>query len=101
MKKLNLPQPPNPEEPRYKYNPHAYNRAVHDWMKQIKGLTEQAHNSVATPCGQLLQVSSFTTNTTVTGTTTGTDLTNFVCSLVQALTNKGIISPSITIGDTQ
>jgi len=101
MRRLSLPKPPDPDQPRFKTNPHAYNRAMYDWAQQVKQLTEQAHNISATPCGQQIQVSSFTTNTAISGTTTGTDLTNFVCSLVVALTNKGIISPTITIGNIE
>jgi hypothetical protein len=101
MKRLSLPQPPDPDEPRYKNNALAYNRAAYEWMAKVKGLAESAHNLAAAPCGQQLQVASFTTNTAISGTSTGTDVVNFLCSLVQTLTNKGIISPSITIGDTQ
>lgn len=101
MKQLALPQPPNPESPAFKTNTLAYHRAIYDWMRQVKGLTESAHNLVAKPCGQQLQATDFTTNTAMTGTMTGTDIANALCSLVQTLTNKGIISPSITIGDTQ
>jgi len=101
MRRLTLPNPPDPNQPSFRTNPQAYSRALYDWARQVKQLTEQAHNSVATPCGQQIQVSSFTTNTVVSGTTTGTDLTNFVCSLVQALQNKGILSPTVTIGDTE
>jgi hypothetical protein len=101
MKRLNLPQPPSPTLPQYRSNPAAYNQAAFEWMQRAKGLLEQAHNSVASPCGQQLLSTAFTTNTTITGTSTGTDVANFLCSLVQTLTNKGIISPSITIGDTQ
>jgi hypothetical protein len=101
MKTLNIPNPPNPDAQQFKSNPLAYNRASYLWMMLAKGAIEQAHNSVATPCGQQMQVSAFTTATTLTGTSTGTAVSNYLCSLVQALTNKGIISPSITIGDTQ
>ena len=101
MRRLSLPQPPDPKQPKYTNNQAAYNQDVYVWMQKVKGLTEQAHNSVSTPCGQLMQVGAFSTNTSLSGTSTGTDVANYVCSLVQALTNKGIISPTITIGDTQ
>lgn len=101
MKRLQLPHPPNPDHAIYKTNPLSYNRAVFEWMQTVKGLTEQAHNTVATPCGQQMVATNFTTNTTLTGTMTGTQIANALCTLVQTLTGKGIISPSITIGDTQ
>lgn len=100
-RQLSLPKPPHPEAPQFKQNQMAYHRAVYDWMCQVKGLTEQAHNVATKPCGQQLQAASFSTNTAMTGTMTGTDIANALCTLVQTLTNKGIISPSITIGDTQ
>jgi len=101
MRKLTLPTPPNPDDQKYKSNALALSRAVYQWMSQVKGLMETAHNGNASPCGQQIQVGSFTTNTTLSGTMTGTQIANGLCSLVQTLTNKGIISPSITIGDTQ
>ena len=101
MRRLSLPKPPDPDHPAFKSNPHAYSRAMYDWARQVKQLTEQAHNITASPCGQQIQVSSFTTNTALSGTATGTDLTNFVCSLVATLQDKGILSPTITIGNTQ
>jgi len=101
MKTLQIPHPPNPDDQRYKTNPLAYNRAVFNWMQVTKGAVEQAHNSVATPCGQQIMATAFTTNTALTGTMTGTQIANALCSLVQVLTNKGIISPSITIGEKQ
>lgn len=101
MRILNLPKPPDPAAPIFAHNPMAYNRAVFEWMNQVKGLTELAHRSVATPCGQQISVSSFSTNTTLHGTSTGTDIVNFICSLVQTLTDKGILSPTITIGNDQ
>jgi hypothetical protein len=101
MKTLQIPQPPNPDTPQFKSNPLAYNRAVHEWMQRTKGAIEQAHNSVVTPCGQQMQSMAFTTNTMLMGTSTGTDVVNFLCSLIQTLTKKGIISPSISIGGTQ
>jgi hypothetical protein len=101
MKRLQLPNPPDPTEPRYKTNPASYNLAAYRWMQTAKGLLENAHNSVATPCGQQIVASSFTTNTALSGTMTGTQIANALCTLVQILQNKGITSPSITIGDSQ
>jgi hypothetical protein len=101
MKRLTLPKPPDPDAPQYKGNTLAYNRAVFAWMSQVKGLTETAHNLIAKPAGQQMQVTAFTTTTTLSGTATGTVVAQYLCSLVQALTDRGIISPTITIGDTQ
>lgn len=96
MKRVTLPQPPNPDEPQYRGNQLAFNRAAADWMRRAKGLIEDASRINDAPLGQNFLATNFTTNTTVTGTTTGTDLSNAVASLVAAFTAKGIISPTIS-----
>lgn len=70
-------------------------------MQRSKGVLENAHNQLAAPCAQQMVVGSFTTNTTITGTTTGTDLANVVASLMQTLTAKGLLSPTISRGQNQ
>lgn len=98
MKQLNIPMPPNPSAAQYRTNFVAWQRAATDWMERAKGVLEAAHNELARPCGQQFIASSFTTNTAVTGTTTGTDLSNVVASLVETLTQKGILSPTVSRG---
>lgn len=91
---LNLPNPPDPSQ--YPGNPVAWQRAMYDWMAKSKSMLVDAHRSATKPCGQQFQVSTYTTTTAVTGTTTGTDLANALCSLIAALTARGIISPTIS-----
>lgn len=100
MKRLTLPQPPDPANGQYT-NQLAYNRAVHDWCARVKGLVEDGWRINSAPCGQQMLATSFTTGTVVTGTTTGTDLANVVASLIQALTDKGILSPTASRSATE
>lgn len=93
MQSITLPQPPDPTTINYINNPLAYNRAVRDWMTTVKGTIEIALNNNFSPAAQIIVAINFTTNTLVTGTTTGTDLSNVVCSIVQALTSRGILTP--------
>lgn len=93
MKIVTLPVPPNPDDAVYKLNPLAYNRAVYAWMNDTKGKLEQGSRINNTPMNQAFTVSSFTTNTTLSGTSTGTDIANFTCSLIAAMQNKGMVTP--------
>ena len=102
MKQVNIPTPPDPQTPQYRGNPLAWQRAATEWMQHVKGVTENGFREVAKPCGQqMASPTSFTTNTAVTGTTTGTDLSNVVCSLIAALIQGGVLSPTISREQTQ
>lgn len=92
MKKIIIPNAPDPSEPQYRTNPLAYNRAVFDWMNKTKGRIEQASLQNDIPLDTPFVVTSFSTNTALTGTDTGTSLADFVCTLVQAMTDRGIIT---------
>lgn len=95
MKRVLLPEPPNPDAIMYRGNPMAWMRAVSDWMHRTKGLIEDASRINDGPIGQAFVVGSFTTNTMIDGTTTGTDLSNFVASLVQGMTDGGRVSARV------
>lgn len=69
---------------------------LRQWAAQSKGLMENYARQQSSPAGQRIVATNFTTNTVCTGTTTGTDLSNVVSSLIAILTDKGILSPSIT-----
>lgn len=101
MKSTPLPVPPNPDDAKYKGNSLAHARDMYRWATKTKGVVDNMMNVNNAPAGQQVAVGSFTTNTTISGTSTGTDVANFVSSLVTALTKKGILSPTVTIGDTQ
>ncbi len=88
-----LPRIPNPDDPAYRGNPVAYNRALYSALIQAFGQLENAFRQNQTPLDQPYAVSSFTTNTALTGTSTLGDVANYVCSLVQSLQKKGIVKP--------
>lgn len=69
---------------------------VRQWGEQVKSLTENYARLQSAPAGQQMLATNFTTNTVCTGTTTGTDLSNVVSSLIATLTEKGILSPTVT-----
>ena len=69
------------------------NPAVFQWMQQVKGRLETDSKTNDAPAGQPFLATNFTTNTVVSGTTTGTDLANAVASLVQTFIDNGRLSP--------
>lgn len=99
MKRVLLPQPPNADDAQFKNNQPAFNRAVSRWMNQAKGLLEDASRINDSPLGQQFLSTNFTTNTLVSGTTTGTDLSNVVASLIQAMMDRGFVSATVTRSD--
>ena len=101
LRRLNLPDPPDLAQPRYVGQPEV---ALHDislWLSQAKVQLENFSRSLGAPAGQRLTVGAFSTNTSVSGTSTGTDLANFVSTLVQAMQNKGYLSPIASRGQDQ
>lgn len=95
MKRIILPEPPKPDDYQYKINPLAYNRSVYEWMRSSKALIEQASKVNDSPMNQAFMVttsSNFVLTTAITGTSTGTDIANFICSFVQAMIKKGQVS---------
>lgn len=93
MKRVILPDPPNPANPMYQGQLLAWQRAAYDWMRLVKQLSDDANRINASPIGQQFTVADYALTTAVTGTTTGTDLSNFVASLVAGFTSAGYVSP--------
>lgn len=93
MKRVVLPIPPDPAQPGFAGSPHQWQAAAFKWMQSVKQLMDDANRINAAPMGQQFQVGAFTTNTTIAGTTTGTDLSNYVASLTEAMTTAGYVSP--------
>ena len=96
MKRIKLSNPPDPAQ---FSNQVAWQRATYDWMQKAKSVIEIASNQNDTPLQQNFVVSSYSTNTALTGTSTGTDLANFLCSLVQSMTDKGFITVKTSTGN--
>jgi hypothetical protein len=90
MRTLLLPLPPEPP------STSGWARDAYQWMVSVKGALEELSRINDSPLGQQFVVGSFTTNTTIAGTTTGTDLSNFVASFIEAMTAKGLVSPTIS-----
>lgn len=94
MKQLTLNEPPNPSDMRYVNNVLAYNRAMFDWASRVKQKLEQASRVNDTPLGQNFVLGTFTT----LGTLTGTDATsNVLCTLIQAMLDRGILTTNTSI----
>lgn len=96
MKRISLKEPPNPQDSIYKGNMLAWQRDMWTWANETKGRLEQASRQNDIPLGIPFVVSSYTTNTELTGTSTGTDVANFVCTLVQAMLDRGMITQVTT-----
>lgn len=93
---ISFPEPPNPNDLAYVNNAKLYNQHIYDWACQIKGKLTQLARTLDRPMSQTYQVGAYTTNTTLTGTSSTTDIANFMCSLVASMQQKGII-PSVQI----
>lgn len=100
MKQIALTEPPDPADYNYKDNQMAYNRAVFRWMNEIKNRIETASHFNDIPMDQNFIFGSYTLTTSIAATSTGTDITNFICSVVAAFTRKGLISPKAQTGST-
>lgn len=87
---LALSDPPNPAN--YSGNPQVYNMALYQWACALKGQLTQQNRTISRPTSQSYQVTAYTTETAISGTSTGTDLANFLCTLVASLQAKGIVA---------
>ncbi len=96
MKRVVLPQPPDATSSVYRNNQAAFNQAISEWMRRVKGELEDSSRLNGRPLGQQFVVGSFTTNTTISGTSTGTDVANFIASLITAMEAKGIVSQTVS-----
>ena len=96
MKRVVLPQPPQATDMQYANNQLAFNRAVSDWMGRVKGILEDADRVNNRPMGQQFVVGTFSTNTTIAGTSTGTDVANFIASLVTAMQARGFSGQTVS-----
>lgn len=95
MKTTAFPDPPNPADLQYK-DQKAYNLAQYRWASQMKselqGKGRVNERAVATN----FVPTHFTTATTITGTDTLGNVANVLCTLIQALINKGTLKTNIT-----
>lgn len=89
-----LPSPPDPSAARYRNDQHAWMRDVHQMLLDWRGKLELFSRTSQTPAGPMYST-AFTTNTVVTGTTTGTDLSNAVSTLIQQLITASVLAPNV------
>lgn len=100
MKQVVLMPPPNPDDARYKQNILAWQRDMYTWGNQVKGILEQESSVNNIPLGQNLVLGTYVLNTFLAGTSTGTDIANFLCSLTNSMTKRGLVSPKVRVGAT-
>lgn len=94
MKRVILPIPPNADM--FKNNPMGFNRAVTEWMQRTKNTLEDASKQNNSPIDQnFIVTTGYTLTTAISGTSTGTQVANFLCSLMDSLTRKGLVSPAL------
>lgn len=91
MKIIKLPNVPNPDDTEYKYSPIAYQRAIFKWATETKGKIEQGSLVNDTPMDQNFVLGSYALSTSMSGTSTGTDITNFILSICGAMIKKGLM----------
>jgi hypothetical protein len=96
MRRLHLPDPPDPDSGQYRDNPLSFSRAIRQWGALWKGRLEDDSRSTDKPCSQPMLATSFTTSSVISGTATGTDVTNVLCTLIQTLTDRGILTSKAT-----
>lgn len=100
MKQIQLNEPPDPDDYNYKDNQIAYNKAVYRWMNDSRQRIEGASHFNDIPMDQNFVLGTYVLTTSISGTSTGTDIANFLCSLVAAFTRKGVISQKSQTGST-
>lgn len=96
MKRIKLDTPP--DAMKYKNDQLGFMRATSEWMTRTKSKIETASAQNDSPLQQNFVLGSFTTNTRLSGTSTGTDLANALCSLVQSMIDKGFITITTSTG---
>lgn len=94
MKRLVFPNPPNPGDAQFR-NPMAFNQALYQWAMAVKGALEQTININGLPARPPFVPTAYSTQTTITGTSSLVDVANCLCSLIAALNNKGITTPNV------
>jgi hypothetical protein len=90
-----FPTPPNPEDAAYKNNPMGYNKAMYQWASLLTQKVQQNVKQYNTPLDQNFVLGSYTVGTALSGTSTGTDVANALCSLLASMIRRGTVSPTL------
>lgn len=97
MKRIVLPQPPDATA--YRNDHYGFMVASTEWMRRVKGLLEDSSRINDSPLGQAFLATNFTTNTVVSAASTLPDVANALASLIQAFTDRGVVSASVSRSD--
>lgn len=100
MQQLQIPAPPNPDDPSYSTSQQAWNQAMWQWAISLRSKLQQNVRINAAPAQNPILVGTYTETNVLTGTLTGTDVANALCTLANALTAKGIVGPSTSRNNT-
>ena len=100
MARVQLPMPPNPLAPTYSNNRTQYEMDLYNCLIQWRGLLEQVTRQNSAPATNPIVLGTYTASNTVTGTATGTDVANMLCTVVNALTQRGILAPTTSRNST-
>lgn len=95
MKTTAWPDPPNPSDAQYS-NPKTYNLAMYRWASQVKSELQGKGRVNDRAVALNFVPTHFTTSTVLTGTDSTTNVAQVLCTLLQALTNRGILKPNVT-----
>lgn len=89
---LALPEPPNPQDPTYSNNPKNYNLAMYKWAQNMKSQLTVNARTGGRPAAQYFTLGAFTPATSLTGTDSTTNVTQVLCTVIQTLVNKGVLT---------
>lgn len=95
MKTISLPDPPNPSDMAFQNDQKAYNLATYRWMSNLKSQMQQQSRINDRAIAQNFSVSSFTISTALTGTDTTTNVAQVLCTLINAMTSKGMLKTQV------
>jgi len=87
MKQIKLPIVPIPTG-----DPNKDVKALTEWATRTKFNIEQASSMNDSPLQQNLVLGSYTLTTAISGTSTGTSISNFLCTFINAMIQKGAIT---------
>jgi len=94
MKNYSYPEPPNPDDHAYINNAKLYNRDMYRWACTFKAQLQNKDRSDR-PAAKNFVASDYTTTSTLSGTSTLDTTTAVLCTLIDALRSKGILTSVI------
>ena len=98
IKHMTIPNPPKATDPIYRSNQFAFNRAVEDWCARVKQQLENNSLLSQQPAGPIVLSTGYTATSTVGTSSSVLSVSNMLCTLVNALTVKGLLTPRSSQG---